>query len=323
MKIGSFVRLGRSCLIGSLLFWGAAAMADEMRDARKLFKGGQYAAAMQKVDAFLAKHPKDAEGRFLKGLILTEEKKTSDAIQVFKKLSEDYPDLPEPHNNLAVIYADQEQYEKAKDELQAAIQTHPSYAIAHKNMDDVYAELASQAYDKALQLDKSKVKDQTRLVLIKTLFSREMISASSKQAEQTISMQKSSDAAEPVKSGEAEHASGTDTQAVIETIQAWARDWSNKNLEGYFSYYSPDFEVLDGKGLAHWKALRKVRIEKPSSILVTISNPEVTFSDASHATIRFMQSYKSPSLVDTTMKIMVLSKSHDDKWLIESEKLGN
>ena len=86
-------------------------------------------------------------------MILTEQNKTDDAIKVFTELTEDYPELPEPYNNLAVLYATQGEYDKARKALEMAIRTHPSYAIAHENLGDIYATLASQAYDKALQLD--------------------------------------------------------------------------------------------------------------------------------------------------------------------------
>ncbi len=58
---------------------------------------------------------------------------------MFTKLSEDYPELPEPYNNLAVLYAQQKQYDKARTALEMAIRTHPSYAIAYENLGDIYA----------------------------------------------------------------------------------------------------------------------------------------------------------------------------------------
>ncbi len=147
----------------------ACASADDLADIGKLLKGGQLDQANQKVDAYLAAKPRDAQGRFLKGLILTEQNKTPEAIAVFTKLTEDYPELPEPYNNLAVLYAGQGQYEKARQALEMAIRTHPSYATAHENLGDVYAKLASQAYDKALSLDSSNSTAQTKLALVKEL----------------------------------------------------------------------------------------------------------------------------------------------------------
>lgn len=148
-----------------------AAHADTLQDAQRLLKLGQLSQALEKTDQFLADKPKDAQGRFLRGLILTEMNKQGEAIAAFTKLTEDYPELPEPYNNLAVIYAQQRQYDKAKSALEMAIRTHPSYATAHENLGDVYARMASQAYDKALQLDSTNVVAQNKLAMIRELMS--------------------------------------------------------------------------------------------------------------------------------------------------------
>jgi tetratricopeptide (TPR) repeat protein len=163
----------RAALCGSvlLLSFTLSAHADEVQDANQLFKQKQYDQALQKVDSFLATKPKDAQARFLKGLILTEQGKTDDAIKIFSSLTEDYPELPEPYNNLAVLYAGQGKYDKARVALEMAIRTHPSYATAHENLGDIYAKMASQAYDRALQLDSNNTSTKTKLALIKELFS--------------------------------------------------------------------------------------------------------------------------------------------------------
>src|SRR5689334_230231 len=148
------------------------AQSDPLQEANQLFRQGQLDKAMDRVNAYLASRPKDAKGRFLKGLILTEQNKPNDAIRVFTELSQDYPELPEPYNNLAVLYASQGQYDKARNSLEMAIRTHPSYATAHENLGDIYAKMASQAYDKALQLDRANQAAQTKLNMIKDLFSQ-------------------------------------------------------------------------------------------------------------------------------------------------------
>jgi Flp pilus assembly protein TadD len=131
-------------IVAQLLCAGQAAHADDIEDANKLFKQGQHSQALVKVDSYLAGKPKDAQARFLKGLIFTEQGKTTDAVKMFSALTEDYPELPEPYNNLAVLYAGQGQYDKAKLALEMAIRTHPSYATAHENLGDIYAKMASQ-----------------------------------------------------------------------------------------------------------------------------------------------------------------------------------
>lgn len=161
----------RALAIGLALGFTAPAFADNLPEVQRLIKQGQFPQALEKVDAYLASRPKDAQGRFLKGLIYTEMNKPADAIAVFTKLSEDYPELPEPYNNLAVLYAQQKQYDKARTALEMAIRTHPSYAIAYENLGDVYAKLASQAYDKALQLDSANATTQNKLALIRDLIS--------------------------------------------------------------------------------------------------------------------------------------------------------
>lgn len=159
----------RALAIGLAIGFAAPSFADNLPEVQRLIKQGQYPQAMEKVDAYLSSRPKDAQGRFLKGLIFTEMNKPAEAIAVFTKLSEDYPELPEPYNNLAVLYAQQKQYDKARTALEMAIRTHPSYAIAYENLGDVYAKLASQAYDKALQLDNSNAATQNKLALIRDL----------------------------------------------------------------------------------------------------------------------------------------------------------
>lgn len=152
-----------------LAFAGAPSHADEADEVSRLIQRSQFEQAQARADAYLANRPNDAQMRFLKGLILTERNKTAEAITVFTKLTEDFPELPEPYNNLAVLYAGRGEYEKAREALEMAIRTHPSYATAHENLGDVYAKLASQSYDKALQLDGRNSTAQTKLSLVRNL----------------------------------------------------------------------------------------------------------------------------------------------------------
>ncbi|MGL4996553.1 MAG: tetratricopeptide repeat protein, partial [Deefgea sp.] len=147
-----------------------AAYAGEAEDIQQLLRAKQYPQAIERADKFLAKSPKDAQIRFLRAIALTETGRSDEAIKAFTKLSEDYPHLPEPYNNLAVLYANNNQFDKSRSALQMAIQTNPSYAIAHENMGDLYARLASQAYDKALQIENNNAQVQTKLKLVSTLF---------------------------------------------------------------------------------------------------------------------------------------------------------
>jgi tetratricopeptide (TPR) repeat protein len=161
--------LGRALLAAALLAAGGA-RADEYGDVNQLLRAGKHAEALAKADQYIAGKPKDPQMRFLKGVVLTEAGRTGEAIATFQKLTEDYPELPEPYNNLAVLHAGQAQFDKARAALEMAIRTNPGYATAHENLGDVYAKLASQAYSRALQLDAGNTAVQPKLNLIRELF---------------------------------------------------------------------------------------------------------------------------------------------------------
>ncbi|MFI0546222.1 MAG: tetratricopeptide repeat protein [Brachymonas sp.] len=144
--------------------------ADDYSDISRMLRAGQLVEANTKVDQLLATKSQDPQIRFFKGVIQSEQGRPQDAINTFTKLTQDYPELPEPYNNLAVLYAGQSQFDKARAALEMAIRTNPSYATAHENLGDIYAKLASQAYSKALQLDASNAGVQPKLSLIKDIF---------------------------------------------------------------------------------------------------------------------------------------------------------
>ncbi|XAH22198.1 tetratricopeptide repeat protein [Xylophilus sp. GW821-FHT01B05] len=158
------------CVALGLSLAAGTARADDYTDVNQLIRTGKFADAQLKADRYLASNPRDPQMRFLKGVIQTESGKPNDAITTFTALTQEYPELPEPYNNLAVLYANQKQYDKARTALEMAIRTNPSYATAHENMGDVYAKLASQAYGRALQLDANNTNVPPKLALIRELF---------------------------------------------------------------------------------------------------------------------------------------------------------
>lgn len=147
------------------------AHADEYSDVNQLLRLGKHSEALARADQYLSSKPRDPQMRFLKGVIQSESGKPNDAAATFVKLTEEFPELPEPYNNLAVIYAGQGQYDKARIALEMAIRTNPSYATAQENLGDVYARMANQAYNKALQLDAGNAAVQPKLALIHELVS--------------------------------------------------------------------------------------------------------------------------------------------------------
>jgi Flp pilus assembly protein TadD len=162
-------RLARTVLATALLAAGAA-HADAYGDVTELLRAGKLAEALSQADQYLASRPKDPQMRFLQGVVLTEAGRTQEAINTFARLTEDYPELAEPYNNLAVLYAGQGQFDKARAALEMAIRISPDYATAHENLGDVYARMASQAYGRALQLEPGNTALQPKLARIREVF---------------------------------------------------------------------------------------------------------------------------------------------------------
>ena len=123
--------------------------ADEAQDIEKLYRAGQIEQALQRADAAIAAQPRAAQMRFLKGVMLTELKREAEAKQIFIALTEDFPELPDPYNNLAVLDAAGGQLQSALNALQTALRNDPTHRAARENLGDVYLALAAQAWTAA------------------------------------------------------------------------------------------------------------------------------------------------------------------------------
>lgn len=174
----NFARFAALCAVALFCNTGFAQQSasqgtqlSEFQEASLLLAKGQLADAMTKIDAFLAKRPKDARGRFLKGVIYTKQKKSDEAIRIFADLTQDYPELPEPYNNLAVLHAGRGNYEQARLALVSAVQALPTFPAAHENLGDIYARMAAESYEKAAGLDKGNTTAPLKLKLINDLLS--------------------------------------------------------------------------------------------------------------------------------------------------------
>ncbi len=163
--MGQWMRLG----LLAVVVGASPAFADDYAPVNQLLRAGQFNEALTKADQYLANNPRDPQMRFLKGLIQQDSGKPTEAIATYTRLIEDYPELPEPYNNVAVLYAGQGQFEKARASLETAIRNSKGYAVAHENLGDVYARLASQSYSQALQLDASNTALAPKLALIRQL----------------------------------------------------------------------------------------------------------------------------------------------------------
>jgi tetratricopeptide (TPR) repeat protein len=312
------LRRGLTALCAAAL-WGAFPVrADDLQDASKFLKAGQHSQALERVNKALKAKPRDPQARFLKGIIVTEQGNSKEAIEIFTKLTQDYPELPEPYNNLAVIYASQGQYEKARAALERSIRTHPSYATAYENLGDVYAKLASQAYDKALQLDSSNSGAKNKLSLVRELVHEPTVVAAAKEPP------KPKEPAKPpvVVAEKAPEKPTADSNAeVLKAVNGWAEAWSKKDANAYLSYYAEDFKTPGGEARPAWEKTRRERIATPKSIEVEVDAPKVTLRGNNEASVTFRQNYRSDKLTSSNTKTLELVKA-DGRWQIREEKAG-
>lgn len=120
--------------------------ADELADIEKLYHDGKVSEALALADATLAEQPRAAQVRFLKGVMLIEQKRDDEALKVFTALTQDYPELADPYNNLAVLYASKGQLQNALVALQSALRNEPEHRLAQENLGDLYLVLAQRAW---------------------------------------------------------------------------------------------------------------------------------------------------------------------------------
>ena len=146
--------------------------AEQLKSARALIGQRQFAEAIAILDRLTTDRPREPQARFLKGIALTDSDKLDDAITAFRGVLADFPELPEPHNNLAVLYARKGEYELARVELEAAINAAPDYVVAYENLGDVHARLAAQNYERVVARDAKNKTAPVKLKVVRDLLAK-------------------------------------------------------------------------------------------------------------------------------------------------------
>lgn len=303
-----FSALSTSALGGALSVllacgWVAAhAQADDLAEARALIREGQSGRALEQINAYLETNADDAGARFLRGVALTESGRHREAVEVFTTLTRDFPELPEPYNNLAVLHARNGDLEAARSALLEAIRIHPRYATAHENLGDVYAKMAAAEFGRASELDPSNTTAREKLRVVDAL------------AAGTPS------GVEPVGAG---HGSATASEEkVLAMVAGWADAWSKQDVDAYLAHYGAEYLPAGGLTRAEWAKIRRERLRSPEFISIGIDSPEVHFENASRAVVRFTQSYRSDTYRDQVTKRLDLVKE-GGRWKIRRETTIN
>ena len=156
-------------LAAALLMLARPAWAEIAADVQALLGKGDLVAALQRVEGALSSQPRDAQNRFMHAVVLMEMRRDDEAFQGFTRLSQEYPELPEPFNNIALLHARAGRYELARQALEAALRNDPGHRAARANLGEVHLVLAVQAWDAAAALGPLDARLARKLELARAL----------------------------------------------------------------------------------------------------------------------------------------------------------
>lgn len=123
--------------------------ADDLASAQRLWLAGQKTQAVQQVEQALARTPDNLQLRFALGVMRMELGDRAQALTLFTRLTQDFPDLADPYNNLAVLHAAAGELDEAKAALEQALRLQPDHVQALENLGDVLTRMALRAYQRA------------------------------------------------------------------------------------------------------------------------------------------------------------------------------
>jgi tetratricopeptide (TPR) repeat protein len=137
------------CAFALLLVCAGPALADAVADARAKLARGDLSGALQAAEQAITANPRDLQARFLQGVVLMDLQRNEAALVVFTQLTQEYPELPDPYNNIALLQARAGQLEAARQALEAALRNDPGHRKARANLGQVHLMLAVQAWEQA------------------------------------------------------------------------------------------------------------------------------------------------------------------------------
>ncbi len=308
-------------------------LASDFESALAAYRSGKKTQALELLQRQLNTEPKDIQLLLLKGVILAESGKTQEARLIFQNLVKEYPSLPEPRNNLALLYAAEGDLDNARATLEMALRSNPSYAVIYENLIEIYSQLASQSFARATNRNPKAKEVQPKLRLISEVLTLPPGSASGERriaqienaksdppnatrVEQAHRINTSSTPSEPSTTTEA---STDNLPGVRQAVESWRRAWSARDMKSYLSSYIPGYTPNGRMTHEQWIEERKARIETRKHIDIELSDLHIRQIQKDKVAVRFVQHYRSDIQKSQTRKELVLILQ-GDRWLIASER---
>ena len=289
------------------LFMRAGFSAASIADVQFLIEQNLYAAAAHSGEQLLETQPGRAQVQFLTAYAYQMAGENKKAVTHYQMLIDLHPNLPEPRNNLAMIYLAEGDYDRASALLVEAINTRNSYATAYQNLNRIYTGLASEAYRRAVS-ESSKVPEFAQKIELTALSRLETLEFSDAIQTQETGDKPVVEAIEP-----------DIENRLVALIKNWARAWSDRDVTSYVSYYSPrhhpNFETR-----SDWIDYRRERIMRPAFIRVNVSNFKLKVRDQGLISVDFVQAFESPGYRDRVIKRLEFKRVGSD-WKISRERV--
>jgi tetratricopeptide (TPR) repeat protein len=291
-------------IILCLLVTGTALAAASMQQMQQLISQERFVDAVSTGEQLLSQNPRHSQARFLTAYAYQMSAQTDRAISLYQGLIEDNPQLPEPRNNLAMIYLARGDYDRASQLLVEAINTRSSYAIAYENLSQVYKGLASEAYRRAVS-ESSEPAKYTHKIELTAITELEPSPAQLLETE-------SAEALTLVNFANQE-------TLLLERVKSWAQAWSDKDFAAYTGFYTTQYRA---KFESHqqWLEQRRNRITRPGTISLEVSNMQIKWRSENRAIIDFEQAFDSARYSDRVMKRLGFSLI-GSQWKITEERV--
>ena len=301
-----FVAAEMQRLIFLFIFYlctGPVLAAGIVRDLQLLIDQKFYDQAALNGEQLLKNHSGDPEIEFLTAYAYQMNGQQDKASRHYHNIIRWNPELPEPRNNLAMIYLSKGDYDRASELLVNAINTHRSYATAYANLSSIYTGIASEAYRRAVSETNEPVNYANRIELTAltrlTPLGQSRIVGNISQPELTENP-----------------AIGV---TLAKRVLDWAQAWSEKDFNAYISYYSTEYK-FNYATHAEWVEQRKQRLLRPGFIKIGVSDIQIRAQTKNLAIIDFQQSFDSIDYSDRVIKRIGLSRINS-QWKITDERI--
>jgi tetratricopeptide (TPR) repeat protein len=284
------------------LCFNPALEAATIQELQFLVDQNSFSSATVTGTQLLIKQPDNVKIQFLTAYAYQMDNQTNRAKKLYENLILEHPELPEPMNNLAMIYLNQNNPDKASQLLIDALNTHSSYSTAYTNLGRIYRSIASTTYRQAVsESDQPVEATKIKLAALSNLSSAKPLVIMSEPTVSSV-------------------VSTVDVQTLLkEQVKNWAKSWNDKDFPTYISFYSANHRPSFKTHIA-WVEHRRNRIMRPGAIKVRVSNIEIREQDENKVIINFKQTYDSPNYSDKVLKSLDFRR-FGSAWKISEESV--